>query len=151
VQFCSFNIATFRSKHLNKKCLCKSKYFYANNSMMHLYDIKVKGHWLWKWRTVGDLPAALFHVTWGLGNPSALHSTLASLPWANALSVGSKIHLGGTVCKARHPSVIHSDSLNDNYLSTILLNLKRMKDLYVNKKSLYNLYNYGKKNHFCVN
>lgn len=42
------------------------------------------------------LPSALFHVTWGLGKPSALHSTLASEPWANALSVGSSIQRGGT-------------------------------------------------------
>lgn len=42
------------------------------------------------------IPVALFQVTTGLGNPSALHSTAASEPWANALSVGSKIHLGGT-------------------------------------------------------
>lgn len=48
-------------------------------------------------KTNGGLPDALFHVTEGLGKPSALHSTLASLPWANALSVGSKIHLGGTI------------------------------------------------------
>lgn len=46
------------------------------------------------WR---NLPTAFFQVTWGLGNPSALHSTLASDPWAKALSVGSSIHLGGTV------------------------------------------------------
>jgi hypothetical protein len=32
------------------------------------------------------------------GEPSALHSTLALDPCAKALSVGSRIHLGGTVC-----------------------------------------------------
>lgn len=42
------------------------------------------------------LPVARFHVTTGLGNPSALHSTAASEPCAKALSVGSRIHLGGT-------------------------------------------------------
>lgn len=44
-------------------------------------------------------PAARFHVTEGLGKPSALHSILASLPWAKALSVGSRIQRGGTVAK----------------------------------------------------
>ncbi len=44
-----------------------------------------------------QVPAAFFHATVGLGNPSALHSILASLPWANALSVGSTIHRGGTI------------------------------------------------------
>lgn len=42
------------------------------------------------------VPVARFHVTEGFGNPSALHSTAASEPCANALSVGSNIHLGGT-------------------------------------------------------
>lgn len=42
------------------------------------------------------IPDARFHVTEGLGKPSALHSTLASLPCANALSVGSIIQRGGT-------------------------------------------------------
>lgn len=42
------------------------------------------------------LPVAFFHVTEGFGKPSALHSIAASEPWAKALSVGSKIHLGGT-------------------------------------------------------
>lgn len=44
-----------------------------------------------------NLPTAFFHVICGFGKPSALHSTLAFEPWANALSVGSKIHLGGTI------------------------------------------------------
>lgn len=42
------------------------------------------------------IPSALFHVTWGFGKPSALHSTWASEPCAKALSVGSKIQRGGT-------------------------------------------------------
>jgi len=45
------------------------------------------------------LPEALFHVTWGFGKPSALQSTLASVPWAKALSVGSRIQRGGTAEK----------------------------------------------------
>lgn len=44
-----------------------------------------------------DLPTAFFHVTCGFGKPSDLHSILASEPCAKALSVGSRIHLGGTV------------------------------------------------------
>lgn len=40
-------------------------------------------------------------MTWGLGKPSALHSTRASEPWANALSVGSRIQRGGTVIEQR--------------------------------------------------
>jgi hypothetical protein len=59
------------------------------------------------------------------------------------LSVGSKIHLGGTVDKARLPSVIHSDSLNTNYLPAILINLKKMKDFFIN--------NYYMKNNFFAN
>ena len=41
-------------------------------------------------------PAAFFHDREGLGNPSALHSSLASEPRANALSAGSTIQRGGT-------------------------------------------------------
>ena len=44
-----------------------------------------------------NIPAAFFHDNEGLGKPSALHSSLASLPRAKALSAGSTIHLGGTV------------------------------------------------------
>ena len=42
------------------------------------------------------VPEAFFQETLGCGNPSALQSTLASLPWANCLSVGSTVHLGRT-------------------------------------------------------
>lgn len=42
-------------------------------------------------------PAAFFHPRVGRGKPSALHSSLASLPRAKALSAGSTIQRGGTV------------------------------------------------------
>ena len=45
---------------------------------------------------LGNSPAAFFQEIWGLGKPSALQSTFASLPWANCLSVGSTVQRGGT-------------------------------------------------------
>jgi len=60
------------------------------------------------------VPGAFFQEIWGLGNPSALHSILASFPWAKALSVGSTIQRGGTnhcIRQKLNVSFIHLHSI----------------------------------------
>lgn len=84
------------------------------------------------------VPVAFFQVTWGRGNPSALHSNFASLPWAKALSVGSRIQRGGTKMRKKKCELQFATE-NWQYI----LILSKIEALYVTLKYFSTKKNYN--------